>query len=106
MCPPRRRASTAFILPLLVSLAGTPDRKCPETPASNVIKLKPARRRPMNHLTGSGTLPDRGKEPSMSEFLFLYRGAERPSSPQDAQQIMQKWMTWMENLGKKGHLKD
>ncbi len=42
----------------------------------------------------------------MSEFVFLYRGAERPASPQDAQQIMQKWMNWMQDLGNKGHLKD
>ena len=42
----------------------------------------------------------------MSEYLFLYRGAERPSSPQDMQQIMQKWMSWMQDLSSKGHLKD
>ena len=42
----------------------------------------------------------------MTEFVFLYRGAERPNSPQDAQQIMQKWMTWMQELGAKGHIKD
>jgi hypothetical protein len=42
----------------------------------------------------------------VNEYLFLYRGAERPSSPQDAQQIMQKWMSWMQELSSKGHLKD
>ncbi len=42
----------------------------------------------------------------MSEFVFLYRGAGRPASPQDAQQMMQKWMNWMQDLGNKGHLKD
>lgn len=42
----------------------------------------------------------------MSEFVFLYRGAERPSSPQDTQQIMQKWMTWLQDLASKGHIKD
>ena len=42
----------------------------------------------------------------MSEFVYLYRGAERPTSPQEMQQVMQKWMHWMEDLGKKGHLKD
>jgi hypothetical protein len=42
----------------------------------------------------------------MNQYLFLYRGAERPTSPQDAQQIMQKWITWLEDLGKKGHLQD
>ena len=42
----------------------------------------------------------------MSEFIFLYRGAERPSSPQDMQQVMQKWMTWFQDLGRQGHVKD
>jgi hypothetical protein len=42
----------------------------------------------------------------MSEFVFLYRGAERPTSPQDAQQVMQKWMSWLQDLGRKGHIKD
>lgn len=42
----------------------------------------------------------------MSEYLFLYRGGERPASPQEGQQIMQKWVAWMEGLGAKGHMKD
>ena len=42
----------------------------------------------------------------MSQYLFLYRGAQRPTSPQDAQQVMQKWMKWFEELGSKGHIKD
>jgi hypothetical protein len=42
----------------------------------------------------------------MSEYVFLYRGAERPTSPQEMQQIMQKWMTWMQDLTRKGHIKD
>ena len=42
----------------------------------------------------------------MSEYIFLYRGAERPMSPQDTQQIMQKWMQWFEELNKSGHVKD
>ena len=42
----------------------------------------------------------------MSEYVFLYRGASRPSAPQDAQQIMQKWVTWFQELGAKGHIKD
>ena len=42
----------------------------------------------------------------MSEFVFLYRGGNRPSSPQEAQQVMQKWVGWFEDLGKKGALKD
>jgi hypothetical protein len=42
----------------------------------------------------------------MSEYLFLYRGGERPSSPELMQKQMQKWMAWMKDLGDKGNLKD
>ena len=42
----------------------------------------------------------------MSEYVFLYRGAQRPTSPQDAQQVMQKWMAWFQDLTAKGHIKD
>lgn len=42
----------------------------------------------------------------MSEFVYLYRGGQRPSSPAEGEQIMQKWMAWMQDLAEKGHLKD
>jgi hypothetical protein len=43
----------------------------------------------------------------MSEFLFLYRGGERPTgTPEQMQQVMQKWISWMNDLQAKGHLKD
>ena len=42
----------------------------------------------------------------MSEFVFLYRGGEGGRSPENAQQMMQKWMTWLKDLGSKGHIKD
>jgi len=44
----------------------------------------------------------------MSQFLFLYRGGGRNGnpSPEQVQQVMQKWMTWLKDLGEKGHLKD
>ena len=42
----------------------------------------------------------------MSEFVFLYRGGEGGRSPENAQQMMQKWMTWLKDLGAKGHIKD
>jgi len=41
----------------------------------------------------------------MSEFVYLYRGGEAGRSPEAAQQVMQKWMTWLKDLGEKGHLK-
>src|SRR3954468_17122696 len=41
----------------------------------------------------------------MSQFLYLYRFQQPlPSSPQQMQDRMQKWMVWMEDLEKKGHL--
>jgi hypothetical protein len=43
----------------------------------------------------------------MSEFVYLYRGGERPTgSPEQMQQQMQKWMAWMKELSEKGHIKD
>ena len=42
----------------------------------------------------------------MSEFLFLYRGGETDRSPERMQQTMQKWMSWLKELGEKGHMKD
>ncbi len=43
----------------------------------------------------------------MSQFLYLYRGGRNGNpSPEQAQQIMQKWMTWLKALGDQGHLKD
>lgn len=42
----------------------------------------------------------------MSEYLFLYRGGTRPESPAEGEQVMQKWVAWMEELAKSGHLKD
>jgi hypothetical protein len=43
----------------------------------------------------------------MSEFLYVFRGGSgRSSSPEQMQQMMQKWMAWMKDLGAKGHIKD
>ena len=42
----------------------------------------------------------------MSEFVFLYRGGERPASPEQGQQAMQKWMAWFKDLAAKGHILD
>lgn len=40
----------------------------------------------------------------MSEYVFLYRGGQRPSSPEDGQKVMQKWIDWMKDLACKGHM--
>ena len=52
----------------------------------------------------------------MSEFLFLYRGgnidngsttsSQSVRSPQEMQQVMQKWAAWMKELEIKGHIID
>ena len=41
----------------------------------------------------------------MTEFIYLYRGGDSPTSPAEGQQVMQLWMAWMKELGEKGHLK-
>ena len=42
----------------------------------------------------------------MSEFLYLYRGGQRGTSPEDSEQIMGKWMAWFKDLTASGSLKD
>jgi hypothetical protein len=44
----------------------------------------------------------------MSEYIYLYRGGEDRShrSPQELQQVMQKWVSWLSGLADQGHLKD
>ena len=44
----------------------------------------------------------------MAEFLFIYRGGNELSeiSPEQMQQLMQRWMAWMEAGGKEGWLVD
>src|SRR5262249_43027753 len=42
----------------------------------------------------------------MGEFVFLYRGGQRPTSPEQGQQVLQKWMAWFKDLTAKGHVVD
>ena len=42
----------------------------------------------------------------MSQFVYLYRGGEPGRSPEKMQEMMQKWMAWMKQLGDHGHIKD
>lgn len=42
----------------------------------------------------------------MAEFLYLYRGGQRGATPEESQQIMQKWMNWFKELTASGSLKD
>jgi len=42
----------------------------------------------------------------MSEFVYLYLGGEAGRSRERMQQMMQKWMTWLKQLGEQGHIKD
>ena len=42
----------------------------------------------------------------MSDFVYLYRGGERGGSPEQMQQVLQKWMAWFKDLAEKGHIKE
>jgi hypothetical protein len=42
----------------------------------------------------------------MAEFVYLYRGGRRDGTPEESQQIMQRWMSWFKQLGASGNLKD
>ena len=42
----------------------------------------------------------------MSEFLFVYRNTPSTHTPDEMQQQMQRWMSWMKDLGARGHLKN
>jgi hypothetical protein len=42
----------------------------------------------------------------MAEFLYLYRGGQRGTTPQESEQIMQKWMNWFKELAASGNVKD
>ena len=41
----------------------------------------------------------------MTNFLYLFRGGDAPSTPAAMEQTMQKWGAWMKDLGQKGHFK-
>jgi hypothetical protein len=42
----------------------------------------------------------------MSDYLYLYRGGDRERSPEDMQQVMQRWINWLGDLKAKGFLKN
>jgi hypothetical protein len=42
----------------------------------------------------------------MSEFTYLFRGRQIPSSPEQRQKHLEKWVAWFKDLGAKGHLKN
>lgn len=42
----------------------------------------------------------------MNEYVFLYRGGDRPESPEQGDKVMQQWVSWMADLERKGFLKD
>ncbi len=41
----------------------------------------------------------------MADFMYLFRGGEETGSPEQMQQHMQKWRTWIQELGNQGHFK-
>lgn len=42
----------------------------------------------------------------MSEFVYLYRGGQRPESPAEGEKNLQKWAAWLQDLADNGHLKE
>ena len=42
----------------------------------------------------------------MSEFTYLFRGRNTSQSPEEMQQHLGKWLTWMKELGAKGHIRE
>jgi hypothetical protein len=42
----------------------------------------------------------------MSEFVYLYRGGRRAESPAEGEKQMQRWVSWLQDLTAKGHIKD
>jgi hypothetical protein len=41
----------------------------------------------------------------MKDFLFLFRGGSAPASPEEGQKRMQRWVAWIDGLGKAGQTK-
>jgi hypothetical protein len=41
----------------------------------------------------------------MANYLYVFRGGVMANSPEEMQKSMQKWVAWMDSLGKAGHLK-
>ena len=54
----------------------------------------------------TNTHPTKQEMNHVSEFVYLYRGGRRERSPEQSQQIMQSWLTWMKELTASGNLKD
>ena len=42
----------------------------------------------------------------MSDYLYLYRGGDDSGSAEDMQQVMQRWVNWLQDLKAKGVLKN
>lgn len=42
----------------------------------------------------------------MSDFLYIYRGGDSSRTPEEMQQTMQAWTSWLKSLADKGHIKD
>ncbi|HEX4446054.1 MAG TPA: YciI family protein [Polyangiaceae bacterium] len=42
----------------------------------------------------------------MNDFVYLYRGGNSTGTPEQMQKQMERWGTWLKELGAKGHLKD
>lgn len=38
----------------------------------------------------------------MAKYAFIFRGGDKPGSPEEMQRQMQKWMTWFQGLAREG----
>ncbi|WP_394823568.1 YciI family protein [Pendulispora albinea] len=41
----------------------------------------------------------------MADFIYLYRGGNPPSEPDEVQKQTHKWLAWMKELGANGHVR-
>jgi hypothetical protein len=46
------------------------------------------------------------EKPTMSEFTYLFRGRQTPSSPEQRQKHLEKWVAWFKDLNGKGVIKN
>ncbi len=42
----------------------------------------------------------------MNEYIFIYRGGERPTSQEEGQKVMQAWYDWIGKLMQDGTMKN
>jgi hypothetical protein len=85
------------------------EKNCPLTHGPNVIQARPTMTtslRGWSRRSVPSVYKIENRREIMNEFVFLYRGGERPTSHELSQQVLQKWMAWFKDLADKGHVVD